>query len=413
MYKYLFALLATGLLANLSLAQEQDLSADDLFIKARDFAFEQKDYDQAKKLTKEALRRSPNYVDLSVFLGRLYTWTDEIDSARHIFLGLEQRNIENEDFFLAYASLEYWNDNSAKAIQLLNKGIQLNPTSEDLMYLKARVNYSADNYEQAEDDIVELLKINPKHTEARALATRINESAVKNAIGVTYNFTHFDTQFENNWHIVGVSYKRRTSIGSVIFRTNYANKFADNGLQFEAEAYPRLSKMFYMYVGAGYSNNVGIFPKYRSGASLYANLPKSFEAEVGFRQLYFSDNLFMYTASVGKYYSNYWFNLKTFLTPSAQNISHSYTGTIRYYTKGAQDYIGFQLGTGISPEDNRANLLGLEAYKLKTYKIGADYNFSFKKTNFFSLSATYFNQEYKPKTKGNQFDISVGYVKTF
>jgi len=413
MHKYIFGILASGLLCNATFAQEKDLSADELFLKARNLAFEQKDYNQAKILTKAALQKAPDYVDLSVFLGRLYTWSDQVDSARTVFQGLERRKVENEDYHLAYASLEYWNDNSSKAIEILERGLSYNAQAEALWFLKAKVNYSESNYAIAEENINKVLAINPKHTEARALAKNIQDYAAKNAVGLTYNFVHFDKQFDDNWHIVGLSYKRQTGIGSVIFRTNYANKFASNGIQFEAEAYPRLSNMFYMYVGAGYSNNVGIFPKYRTGASLYANLPKSFEAEVGFRQLYFSDNIMMYTASVGKYYSNYWFNLKTFLTPSDKNISHSYTGTVRYYTKGSQDYLGFQLGTGISPEDNRANLLGNEVFKLKTFKVGADYNFSVKKTNFFNISATYYNQEYKVNTKGNQFDISLGYVKTF
>ena len=168
-----------------------------------------------------------------------------------------------------------------------------------------------------------------------------------------------------------------------------------------------------MYVGAGYSNNVGIFPKYRTGASLYANLPKSFEAEFGYRQLYFSNSIWMYTASVGKYYQNYWFNVRTYLTPSNEDISQSYAATVRYYTKGANDYLGFVVGTGISPDDSRSNLIENYSYKLKTFKVGAEYNFSIKRSNLISLSAMYFNQEYKPKEKGNQIDLSIGYIKTF
>lgn len=401
------------LLPYFGFSQEVDLSSDELFEKARSQAFDSKNYPQAIKLTKEALKKTPNYTDISVFLGRLYTWSDKTDSARLVFQELDNKDVKDPDFFLAYGSLEYWNDQYEKALSILNKGLSYNPNAEDLLYLQARVNYAKDDYQDAEKSINKLLKINPKNADARALAKSIQEYSSKNAIGVNYSFSHFDKQFEDNWHIVSLSYKRVTPIGSVIFKTNYANKFADNGLQYELEAYPRISKMFYMYVGGGYSNNVGIFPKYRSGASLYANLPKSFEGEIGFRQLYFSDNLFMYTASVGKYYSNYWFNLRTYLTPGDKSISHSYTGTVRYYTKGANDYIGFAIGTGISPDDSRSNLLENYTYKLKTFKVGLDYNFAIKRTNLFTISGMYFNQEYKANEKGNQFDISIGYTKTF
>ncbi|MBE8719166.1 YaiO family outer membrane beta-barrel protein [Sphingobacterium pedocola] len=396
-----------------SISQENEFTADELFLKARQQAFEQKKYLEAIKLSKEALQQAPEYTDISIFLGRLYTWSDYIDSARMVFTNLDNRDVQDEDFFLAYASLEYWNDQSTRANEIVDKGIALHANSQDLLLLKTKVNYSNNNYEIAENSVNRLLELNPKHTEARALIKNIQEYTAKNAVGISYTFTHFDRQFENDWHIVGLSYRRATPIGSVIFRTNYANKFADNGLQLELEAYPRLSKMFYLYVGAGYSDNVGIFPNYRTGVSLYANLPQSFEGELGYRQLYFNDHIWMYTASVGKYYQNYWFNFRTYLTPGQENISQSYTGTVRYYIKGANDYLGFLVGTGLSPEENRNNLLDNASYRLKTFKVGAEYNFSVNRTNLFSVSSTYYNQEFRPNEKGNQIDITVGYIKTF
>jgi YaiO family outer membrane protein len=413
MNKLVFILLGLLIVPLSNFSQEKRLTADELFAQARTAAFDQKNYAEAIKISKQALLQAPEYTDIRIFLGRLYTWSDQIDSARIVFEELNGLHVQDEDFFLAYASFAYWNNQSTQAIQLIDQGLSYHPTSQDLLLLKAKVDYSTNAYESAEKSVNQLLQLNPKHAEARALAKNIQEYTAKNAIGLNYNFVHFDKQFDNDWHIVALSYKRATPLGSVIFRTNYANKFADNGLQFEVEAYPRLSKIFYLYVAAGYSNNVGIFPKYRTGISLYANLPHSFEGEVGYRQLYFTDNIWMYTASIGKYYQNFWFNLKTYLTPSHQNISQSYAGTVRYYTKGANDYVGFMIGTGLSPEENRNNLLQISNYKLKTFKVGAEYNFSINRTNLFSLSSTYYNQEFRQGEKGNQIDITLGYIKTF
>lgn len=413
MKKVLYPLLPLVLLPLFSVAQESTITADDLFLKARKVAFDTKDYPQAIQLAKQALTQAPDYTDIRIFLGRLYTWSDKIDSARTIFTDLDNKKTTDEDFFLAYAALEYWNNQADRATEITDRGLNIHPESQDLLLLKAKINYSTNHYEVAENAVRQLLKINPKNADARSLAKNIEEYTAKNAVGLTYNFVYFDKQFDDNWHILGLSYKRATNFGSLIFRTNYANKFAENGVQFELEAYPRLSKMFYLYLGAGYSNNVGIFAKYRTGASIYANLPNSFEAEVGYRQLYFSDNIWMYTASVGKYYQNYWFNLRTYLTPDEKNISQSYTGTVRYYTKGANDYIGFIIGTGLSPEENRNNLLDNALYKLKTFKIGGEYNLSVRQSNLFSVSCTYYNQEFRPNEKGNQLDIILGYIRKF
>ncbi|WP_312285632.1 YaiO family outer membrane beta-barrel protein [Chryseobacterium gleum] len=410
MKRYTTFLLA--LLFPVTMYGQQNLTADELFAKARTTAFEQKDYTTSIALAKEALEKAPNYTDISVFLGRLYTWNKDLPAARAVFEDLGKRGVQDEDYFLAYASLEYWNDQNTKAIEIIDKGLSYHPKSEALLLLKAKVYFGMDHYEEADQAVKTLLSINPKNTEARALAVRINDLSSKNAVGIVYNYSHFDKQFDDDWHIVGVSYKRVTPIGSVILRGNYANKFAQGGTQIELEAYPRLSKMFYLYVGGGYSGDVGLFPKYRTGVSLNANLPHSFEAELGYRQLYFSNSIWMYTAAVGKYYKNFWFNLRTYITPDSKNISHSYTATVRYYTKSAQDYLAFQIGTGISPEENRNNLLENETFKLKTFKIGAEYNFSYR-TNLFSVGTMYYNQEFRPGEKGNQFDITLGYTRKF
>ncbi|MDQ0595066.1 YaiO family outer membrane protein [Chryseobacterium ginsenosidimutans] len=400
------------LLLPITMSAQQNPTADELFAKARTTAFEQKDYSTSIALAKEALEKAPNYTDISIFLGRLYTWNKDVASARAVFEELGKKGVKDEDYFVAYASLEYWNDQNTNAIKLIDDGLSNHPSSEALWLLKAKVYFGINDYAEAEKAIAALLLINPKNTEARALAVRINELSSKNAIGIVYNYSHFDKQFGDDWHIIGVSYKRITSLGSIILRGNYANKFAQSGTQIELEAYPRLSKIFYLYVGGGYSNDVGIFPKYRTGVSLNANLPHSFEAEIGYRQLYFTNNIWMYTASVGKYYKNFWFNLRTYITPDNKNISHSYTATVRYYTKSAQDYFAFQIGTGISPEESRNNLLENETFKLKTFKVGAEYNFSVH-ANSFSLGTMYYNQEYRPNEKGNQFDITLGYTRKF
>jgi YaiO family outer membrane protein len=413
MKPYIISLLLSLLTTITIYGQDVNLSSDELFSRARNVAFELKDYPQAIRLIKSALDKSPEYTDLHIFLGRLYTWSDKIDSAARVFENLHAKKIRDEDFYLAYGYLLYWNNQNEKAKIIIDEGLSQHPQSEDILLLHAKFNYGIKAYQHAESSVNTLLNINPKNTEANSLAQNLKSYTAKNAISINYDFTHFDKQFDDNWHILGVSYRRATSLGSVIFKTNYANKFADNGLQFELEAYPRINKIFYLYLGTGYSDNVGIFPRYRTGVSLYANLPKSFEGEIGYRQLNFSNNIWLYTASIGKYYQNLWFNLRTYLSPDKTNISHSYTGTVRYYLKGADDYFGLQVGTGISPEENRNNLLVEDSFKLKTYKVGANYNFSIKKRNLVSIAATYFNQEFQVSQKGNQYDLSIGYSRVF
>jgi YaiO family outer membrane protein len=409
-----FSFLVLLVLSHCSVAwSQEEQSSDGLFQQARHAAFEKKQYPAAIELCKKALAISPAYTDIEIFLGRLYTWSGQPDSARKVFELILQKKPGNEEASVAYASLEFWNNNSEKALIITEAGLTESADSPSLLLLKAKLLNDLGKFREANQTVNHLLKKDPKNTEARALADRIKESSAKNNFGLNYDYIYFDKQFNDPWHLASVDYGRQTKFGSLAARLNYANRFAGNGAQVELEAYPRISKTFYAYTGAGYSDNVGIFPKYRAGFSLYVNLPASFEAEAGFRYLRFSNNTWVYTLSAGKYYKNYWFNLRTYITPSNQDISHSYSVNIRYYYGGSDDYFSIGAGAGISPDDTGNNILLNNGYKLRSDNISAGYRHAFNNRNIFSLNASWVNQEYKHDTRGNQLNLGVGYQRRF
>src|SRR5438128_345653 len=58
---------------------------DEIFKMARDAAFVNKDETRAIQLASHALRMSPHYADVAVFLGRVYSWNHNYDSASFYF----------------------------------------------------------------------------------------------------------------------------------------------------------------------------------------------------------------------------------------------------------------------------------------------------------------------------------------
>jgi YaiO family outer membrane protein len=413
-YKLYFSIFLFVISFNVVSAQTE-FSSDELFQQARKAAFDQKDYSKAIRLSRLALVKSSDYSDIRIFLGRVYTWSDKVDSARAEFNKVLSKHPDNDDASFAYGSLEYWNNNSPKALQLTEGGLKYHPKSKDLLLLKAKVLNDLRRFSEANAALDTLIKADPGNSDARALAGRVRDNSSLNKIGVTYDYIYFDKEFKDPWQLASIEYSRQTGIGSVIGRINYANRFNSNGLQYEVDAYPHISKTFYAYVSGGYSGNVGVFPKYRSGVSLYANLPASFEAEAGFRYLYFTSNTWIYTASVGKYLGSFWFNFRTYLTPSNSSISQSYTLHARYYTGGADDYLSLGIGTGISPDDPRNIILlnGGNNYKLHSDNISAALYHSFKRLNVFFITGSLDNQEYQFQTRGNQLDIGAGYLRRF
>ena len=396
------------------LSAQTGLSSDELFKEARHAAFEDKNYDKAKQLSYEALKVSPSYTDIDIFLGRVYTWSSEYDSARFHFTKVLNSHPDNEDASIAFADLEYWNDHYEESLDICNKALTVYPSSQDLLLRKAKNLNALKKYHDASVITAQLLKENKHNAAALALARRLKDADAINKISVDYDYTTFDKQFDRPWSLASLSYSRYTKLGSVIARLNYANRFSTNGVQAEVDAYPRISKTFYSYANVGYSGYVGVFPQFRAGFSLYANLPNSFEAEAGMRYLYFTGATYIYTAAIGKYYKNFLFNLRTYITPSGGSVSQSYNLAGRYYLQGADDFIGLTIGTGISPDDNTQNIqFSSKQNKLSSKKISAAFSHTFLKWNIISVSAGLINQEYLPSVKGNQIDISLGISHRF
>ncbi|WP_430973643.1 YaiO family outer membrane beta-barrel protein [Sunxiuqinia rutila] len=396
----------------------QDYTSDELFQMARKAAFDDDDYPKAISLSKQALEMSPDYSDIRIFLGRIYTWTDRVEEAREAFQYVLERYPGHEDASMAITDLEYWNDNNQKALEYCNNGLAEHPESEELLLKKAKILNNMKRFDEAYQVAEGLTERHPDNQDARSLLRTIRYDSAVNKVSVSHDFSWFNQEYPNHlhespWHIVGVDYSRYTKIGSVIGRVNWGDRFGNSAFQYEMDAYPYLAKGVNAYMNVGFSDRSAVFPRFRAGLSLYFSLPKSFEAEAGARFLHFSGNTWIYVASASKYYKSFWFNLKTYLVPGSQDISHSYTMTTRYYLGGADDYFKFSFGYGLSPDEAFSEQNYLSDYRLKSAHVGLGLRKSIKRFNVIGLSASFIRQEYEKDQKGNQLNTSVTYIRKF
>src|SRR5688572_13593688 len=88
---------------------QDSTTADGLFQLGRDAAFNQKDYPAAIRYAKQALILAPEYVDVITFLGRVYTWSEQADSARKYFQRAIHLSPSAVEVYTSYADMEYWN----------------------------------------------------------------------------------------------------------------------------------------------------------------------------------------------------------------------------------------------------------------------------------------------------------------
>jgi len=401
-----YFLLSIILLLSINLLGQTQLTTDELFVKAKDAAFNQKDRKLARKLCKQALIKSPDYEDISIFLGRLYTWDNIYDSARVIFNDVIKKDSANGDAINAAIDLEYWSGNSSAALKFCNLGVSKFPSSTEFLLRKAKVLDDLERYDAAFLSLEKIFKLDKSNTEAFAFAERLKDKVRKNSIGVTYQYEKFDKTFDP-WQLGSLSYSRRLFFGTTILRINFANRFGSNGTQYEIDMYPSIASGFYSYLNFGYSKD-GIFPKQRYGASLYLSLPLSFEIDGGFRLLKYSNDTltsdtWIYTFALGKYWGSYWFSLRTYITPQVEKASHSYSLIIRYYLSGADDYLALSVGTGISPNQNSVDGPGSW---LRSDKFGLEYQVKLSRNLILNISGDYSREE--SRTYGFLTKISAG-----
>ena len=323
------------------------ITPDSLFALARKAAFTDKNYPKAITLAQNVLSQIPDYTEVQIFLARVYFWNRQIDQALREVRKLETKYPDNE--------------------------------------------------------------------EVAQLKRNIKAQNVKNRIWLAYDYVYFNRGYNDAlhkapWHLLSAQYIRFTDRGPVMARFNYAHRFSQNGGQVEVEAYPRLSKNLYSYVEMGVSPNFPVFPKFRTGGSLYAILPKQFEVEGGLRYLQFNSPNLIYVLGLSKYQGNFFLNTRSFF---AQNGTNSYNFTGRYYLGNADEFVGLTVGTGVSPDESQRNILIDNDTKLKAYRLIIEYRRIVKEKNILGGLLSGFQEQLPNQTNGRQLNIGLLYQRIF
>ena len=328
--------------------ETKDLTVDELFEEARTLAFDEGDYETARKYAYAALDRSPNYHDIRVFIARLYSWEQGYQKAEKELKYVLDKDPQNREALLALMDTQRWSGQFDAALETAERGLNHYPNDTEIKQKKADILYSAEHYEQAETIYRSILTDESGNRKARGGLKNAQLQQMKYRATVSYRYDRFRTIFDP-WHFTEFRLSRQTSFGSVTGRVQYARRFGSDGVQFNVDAYPSISEGFYAYVSGGYSQS-SIYPDYRFGLSLYKSLPSAFEVEAGMRYLDFgTSKTDIYTISLTKYVGSYLFTGRTYLVPSSSGISKSINIISRRYFGNAEKYISINASYGSAP----------------------------------------------------------------
>lgn len=349
--------------------------------------------------------------EVAVLMARTYAWDGKYDSTRIVIAEVLKRYPDHWDALDAISDVEYWQEKYQEAINYCDMVLTKNNSDEHFMYKKAKILNAMGLYSKSADQLERLLKKYPGNAEARNKLASIRIDQRKNRIRMTYTYDFFEKKSgKDPWHLAALSYGRKTAIGTMIGRINWAERFGKKGFQYEADGYPSISENNYAYLNIGFSS-LSIFPKTRFGAEWYHSFPKAFEGSLGIRALYFANSsTHMLTGTIGKYTGNYWISLRSYVTPSSSGTSASGSVQVRRYFEDPEDYIGFRIGYGISPDDRSYGDGSATYLTLKSQSARLEYNHLFKKVWSTNIGFSLSNEEFPAVgyVVNYSFDIGIG-----
>ena len=382
------------------------------FEEARNLAFNGERI-KARSICKQILSQGFNS-DVALLMGRTYAWDGNYDSARVVLSDVLVQKPGNEEALDALSDVEYWAENYEKAIEYCDEALKNDSLAETFVLKKAKILHSSEKYDEAVFVLKEYLQKNPGKTEFIKKLKEYRPDVMKNSIRLSYTVDFFNEEFNRDpWQITALSYGRKTKLGAVIFRVNYASRFEEEGFQYEIDAWPKISENNYGYLNYGYSQNT-LFPKNRFGAEWYHNFPNSFEGSVGMRYLCFSESgVDIYTATIGKYIGNYWFSLRSYVTPDPEGTSVSGYLTGRRYFSDAENYIGLRVGFGVSPDDNRNPIVSEKVLTVKTRSVRAEFNHIFKQIWILNSGIVLGSEELEPGNFSGYYTFDISLLRLF
>jgi len=402
-YLILLIMLASQTLSIPVMAQET-WDPDSMFWEARELILNRK-RDEGRSIAYKILEKSPEYSDVLILVGRSHSWDGAYDSASYYFERAIKASPQYEDAYVAYLDNLMWAEqyDEAESVYALAEG-NFAVMSSILRYRRSRIHYFQEEYQDALRIAEELFEQDAKIDGLLWYIQNIRRLSRVNAVGATYDYDSFMSQL-NPWHTSSIYARTMTKFtGSLIARVTHSSRFDAQGVQYEVDAYPSLGKRSYAYLNVGYSEAF-FFPRYRFGGSVYWNLDRAWEIDLGYRHLAFQEVTHIYTASLGKYASNWWLNLRGNYIPSDFGGSVSGIAQARYYFKGAEDFFSLQLSTGVSPDEQSRDL---QVQLLNSYRARLGYQQLVTERWMLFGFTGYSHDEFLPGMSRPNFNLSLG-----
>ncbi|APA66445.1 YaiO family outer membrane beta-barrel protein [Maribacter sp. 1_2014MBL_MicDiv] len=335
--------------------------------------------------------------ETSILWARTLSWRGDYDGARSAFNTILSKNKNNRVAWLGAIKNELYAKNYHTAHGLANKALLHKSNDPELQRLRAiaidginGIVYSDKAWYNVNSKIArssskpkkETAKVAERDTLQNVHKTPVTEEQLKNTVSVNSSVTFYDKRFDPIT-TSSISYNRQTPYGVIIPRINNSNRLGKNGIQLDVDLYPKITKGVYAYLNYGYSES-DLYPNHKMGGDVYYNHKSGIEFSAGGRFINFATkDVKSITNSLGYYTGNYYFSLRSYITPEADNLTNvSGNLLIRKYLKDAENFMGINVGVGFSPElrqfTSGDQLLAETLLYIESQRLSFEYQFTSK-----------------------------------
>ncbi len=349
----------------------------------------------------------PENSDYALYKALVFAWSGDLLQARLLAESLFSSDSLNEALLLQ-VQIAYWQGDSlacyALALNYLKRDYQ-----ETAALLGARCALSVNEFERCDSLCLLVLEHNPKNREARAIRRDIESLAFPNVSRVQYTRDIFDKTLKP-WQTLSAEGGLQRKNHLYILRTNFAERFSQQGYQFELEAYSQFKRGIRTISSVSYSQS-DLYPAWRGGFELYKTLGAQYDASAGVNYMHFpTHDVWIYTAQAGMYPGNFWVSFRTYAVQEFGKLNLSYIAFSRYYFRTREEYLGVQLGYGsFIPQQLTTD----EVDRLEAWRAGIQWQWQVMARTYFTGLAAYANEDYNFQPNISRYSLQVGIMRRF
>ena len=327
------------------------VAADDVVAEARRLAYSGTEHHQeAARLLEQHLAQEPEDSDARVLYGTVLSWQGRYVDARGQLSRVLAERPDDGDALSALINVELWSHHPDRAEQLAGNALSRQPNDIELLLAHATALRDMGRKREALATLHRVLQLSPGNRDAKRLRRTMAESIGKWEANVSQSYDWF-SDGRSGLQQTSLSLRAPSSVGPLVATFNQAYQYGLASYQTELEAYPHFGPRTYGHFEFGYSADGNLYPGYRGAVDLYHEAGHGIEVSGGYWRLQFDSGVDIYTFSLAKYYGNWLFTGRGYLTPSDAGTPGTALFSARRFfgSEGRHDYLEVAYSRGASP----------------------------------------------------------------